>query len=149
MVQYSVVDSCSASLHACQNTQFNRLPFPTAASPTGQEHSNHLSSAIAFLTKAAFDHWQSLFMSLYSAQVSVTEQLLALDNTNTPLWSTFCGLTNGVWQGKMAAFYAATGLLLTLNADINCNPLWIFPFQIQNPQTLAAFQVTTVYEVLA
>lgn len=34
---------------------------------------------------------------------------MPLAPTNTPMWSSFCGHTNGVWQGRMAAFYAATG----------------------------------------
>jgi hypothetical protein len=46
----------------------------------------------------------------WGVQVSVQEQLMALTPSNTPLWSAFCGHTNGVWQGRMAAFYAATGV---------------------------------------
>ena len=45
-------------------------------------------------------------------QAVVDKQLTPLDSTNTPLWSTFCGLSNGVWRGKAAAFFAATGVLL-------------------------------------
>ena len=47
--------------------------------------------------------------------MQVKEQLTSLDRTNEPLWSTFCGVTNGVWQGRMAAFYAATG---TINREL-------------------------------
>ena len=47
-------------------------------------------------------------------QVLVKEQLSSLNQTNQPLWSTFCGVTNGVWQGRYAAFYAATGAMSLL-----------------------------------
>ena len=48
---------------------------------------------------------------ILAVQAVLEKQLLPLDSTNTPLWSTFCGLTNGVWRGKAAAFFAASGMM--------------------------------------
>ena len=47
-------------------------------------------------------------------QVRVEEQLSGLERTAQPLWSTFCGVSNGAWQASLAAFNPATGGSLLL-----------------------------------
>lgn len=42
-------------------------------------------------------------------QTKVDEKLATTDATNIPIWATFCGVTNGVWKGKSAAFFVGTG----------------------------------------
>ena len=40
----------------------------------------------------------------------VEEQLTPVERlTMAPFWSTFCGTSNGAWQGTQAAFSPATG----------------------------------------
>jgi hypothetical protein len=43
-------------------------------------------------------------------QVRVEEQLTPVERlTMAPFWSTFCGTSNGAWQGTQAAFSPVTG----------------------------------------
>lgn len=42
-------------------------------------------------------------------KVEVEAQLAKLEQAANPWWSTFCGITNGVWLGETAAFAPSTG----------------------------------------
>ncbi len=42
-------------------------------------------------------------------KVEVEAQLAKLEQAANPWWSTFCGVTNGVWLGETAAFTPSTG----------------------------------------
>lgn len=44
-------------------------------------------------------------------KVEVEAQLAKLEQAANPWWSTFCGITNGVWLGETAAFAPSTGEL--------------------------------------
>lgn len=44
-------------------------------------------------------------------QVEVEAQLAKLEQAANPWWSTFCGITNGVWLGQTAAFAPSTGVV--------------------------------------
>ena len=47
------------------------------------------------------------------AQVQVKEQLTPVEKLSmAPFWSTFCGTSNGAWQGVQAAFSPVTGKAL-------------------------------------
>lgn len=41
--------------------------------------------------------------------VKVEAQLAKLEQAATPWWSTFCGVTNGIWSGQTAAFDPSSG----------------------------------------
>lgn len=43
-------------------------------------------------------------------KVEVEAQLAKLEQAANPWWSTFCGITNGVWLGETAAFTPSTGM---------------------------------------
>lgn len=46
------------------------------------------------------------------AQVQVLEQLGGSDSaTAAPIWSSFCGTSNGAWQGVQTAFSPVSGIL--------------------------------------
>ena len=83
------------------------MPLATAATPN-----------LGLQQEGARFHESSGPLKLGFLQVLVKEQLSPLNQTNQPLWSTFCGVTNGVWQGRYAAFYAATGAALLLTAHL-------------------------------
>ena len=42
-------------------------------------------------------------------QVKVSDKLSGPDRTGAPVWGSFCGVSNGAWQGKVAAFAPRTG----------------------------------------
>ena len=50
-------------------------------------------------------------------QVKVLAQLSKLEQAANPWWSTFCGVTNGLWLGQTAAFAPSTG-----TAVVRCTP---------------------------
>ena len=51
-------------------------------------------------------------LSMLPSQVHVEEQLTPVERLNmAPFWSTFCGTSNGAWQGTQAAFSPVTGAL--------------------------------------
>ncbi|KAL3157301.1 hypothetical protein ABBQ38_001531 [Trebouxia sp. C0009 RCD-2024] len=54
-------------------------------------------------------------------KVEVEAQLAKLEQAANPWWSTFCGITNGVWLGETAAFAPSTAEGLAL--DQNMKPV--------------------------
>jgi hypothetical protein len=49
-------------------------------------------------------------------QVQVQETLTPVEKLSmAPFWSTFCGTSNGAWQGVQAAFSPITGRLLAVS----------------------------------
>ncbi len=55
-------------------------------------------------------------------KVQVEAQLANLEQAANPWWSTFCGITNGVWLGQTAAFAPSTGMT-HLSAVAACMPM--------------------------
>ena len=57
-------------------------------------------------------------------KVEVEAQLANLEQAANPWWSTFCGITNGVWLGETAAFAPSTGdqpfFLQTICRPLSC-----------------------------
>ncbi len=48
---------------------------------------------------------------MVTLQVQVQEQLTPVEKLSmAPFWSTFCGTSNGAWQGVQAAFSPVTGM---------------------------------------
>lgn len=56
-------------------------------------------------------------------KVEVEAQLAKLEQAANPWWSTFCGITNGVWLGETAAFAPSTGAAEGLALDQNMKPV--------------------------
>ena len=61
--------------------------------------------------KAASRYTESANVTLTPPmKVQVEAQLAKLEQAANPWWSTFCGVTNGIWLGQTAAFDPTSGI---------------------------------------